>query len=119
MDFHNHQETPPTTNLTVKIQRSARDMIIAKLIIFLSASILCSYWLTQDCSKRYEKGRTLTQETYLADFVEYKGYLLRSKENGDPVSTTLVSLIFMAFLVGSYEVASLIVSFAVGKIMKR
>ncbi len=67
----------------------------------------------------YEKGRELTQEKYLEGFVEYKGNLLSSKENANVPLATFIMFIVVSSLIGSYELAALIVGFMIGKLIRR
>ena len=75
--------------------------------------------LPQDGARKYEKGRELTQEKYLARFDEYKGALLNAKQYDNPALATFAMFLVVSFLIGSYELTALIIGLIIGKLIRR
>ena len=122
MDPTETPQKPPEECLTffIKIPSiSRRNVFFAKMIILLGLTLLGGYFVAQDSSLQYERGRALTQEKYLERFDEYKGELLKAKETDNQLFSTFVMLIALSFLIGSYELTALIIGFLIGKVIRR
>jgi hypothetical protein len=119
MDSQGTPQQHSDESLSFVVKKSTKNVFIAKVIILLSLSFLGGYFFAKDGARKYEKGRELTQEQYLARFDEYKGALLNAKQYDNPALATFVMLIVVSFLIGSYELTALIIGFIIGKLLRR
>lgn len=119
MDSQETSQQHSNEHLSFVVKRSTKNVFIAKVIILVSLSFLAGYFFAKDGAERYEKGRELTQEQYLARFDEYKGTLLNAKQFDNPPLATFVMFILVSFLIGSYELTALIIGFIIGKLIRR
>ncbi len=85
----------------------------------MSLSFFGGYFFAKDGARKYEKGRELTQQEYLARFDEYKGSLLNAKQYDNPTLATFVMLIIVSFMIGYYELMALIIGLIIGKLIRR
>ncbi len=121
MDSTKTPQQSPEESLTfiIKIKGVNRNVFFAKMIILLGLSLLLGYSVAQVNSRKYERGRELTQEKYLKGFGEYKGELLEAKRGDDPLFSTFITLIVLTILIFSYESTALIIGFLIGKVIRR
>lgn len=112
-------QLPPEEKVTFSIRRSSRNTFFAKLLILLSLTVLAGQFFAQNGAREYEKGRNLTEEKYLEGFDEYKGALLEGKQYDDPLIATFVMFIIVSFLIGTYELTTIILGFLIGKVIRR
>jgi hypothetical protein len=119
MNSPNHLHQKADDIVTFSLKRSTASRLIARLIVTMSLAAITSYLLIQSFTKQYEKGQSLTQETYLKDFEKYKQSLLTGRDytNNIPL-TSFISLMTISFLVGSYELLVLGIGLIIGKIIK-
>lgn len=114
------QEPDSKEKLTFTITKSTRNIFLAKLLILLGLIVGGSYLFTQAGVQEYEKGLELTKEQYVEKFDQYKASLLNAKQFHDnPLLATFVVLIMVSFLIGSYELTALIISFIIGKVIRK
>jgi hypothetical protein len=104
--------------VTFIVKNSTRSRFIAKLIITAGLVVITSYFFIQSSAKQYQKGRALTQESYLKDFEQYKQSLLKARDYTNIPLSSLACLIVISFLVGSYELLALVIGLMIGKIIK-
>jgi hypothetical protein len=103
---------------TFTIKSSAKNKILAKLIITAGLIAITTHLSLQSAICQYEEGKNLTQEEYLKDFNDHKRELLKSEFRANPVVTCLSSLIMLSLLIGSYELLSLMLAIILGKMIK-
>ena len=121
MDSKETSQQPLEESLTITIKSSSRNVFFAKVIMFLSLTLIVGHFYTQTAAKNYERGRELTQEKYLEKFDEYKGELLSSSNNSmsNPMTATFLALFVLSLLIGSYELTALAIGFIIGKVIRR
>ncbi|MBP0020887.1 MAG: hypothetical protein J7647_25425 [Cyanobacteria bacterium SBLK] len=104
--------------LTFKIKYSARDIAIAKIIIIATLSILFGQYFVTQARKEYRRGQEITQEEYIEHFTQYKADLLSSRTytNNYPLAI-FIFFIVLGFIFGAYELISLAIGLAIGKIV--
>jgi hypothetical protein len=91
---------------------------MARTILIILLSIVLGIFYAKTATENYQKGSQLTQGKYLENFDRYKSSLIAGNPPQHPAAAIFVSLIVISFLIGSYELASLAISLAIGKILK-
>jgi hypothetical protein len=119
MDSKETPQQPPEESLTFTIKSSRRNVFFAKVIMFLILTLAGGYFYGQEAAREYERGRELTREKYLEKYDEYKGELLSFKDTSNPIVSTFTILLVLSFLIGSYELTALAISFIIGKVIRR
>jgi F0F1-type ATP synthase membrane subunit a len=104
--------------MTINIKSSVKNQFIARTILIILLSTALGIFYAKDATDKYQKGSQLTQEKYLENFDRYKNSLMTDTSPQHPALAIFISLMMMSFLIGSYELASLAISLAIGKILK-
>ena len=119
MESNEIPQRPSKESVTFRINKSSRNVIIAKIFILVGLTLVGSHFFAQNAAQQYKQGRELTQEEYIERFDEYKGRLLNAKQYDNPLVAGFAMLMVLSFLIGSYELTALLIGFLIGKVIKR
>jgi hypothetical protein len=103
----------------IAIDNSARNTVIAKLIVSLGLTAFLSFFFISSSARDYEKGKELTRATYIAQFEEHKTELIsKGQYSNDRPLSVFTSLLVVNLLLGSYELVVLILGLLIGKLIR-
>jgi hypothetical protein len=118
----NSPETTSTSqeeHITIVLKRSTRNVLLTKLITAIALTAFFSSYFISLSAKQYEEGKNLTVETYAEKFEQHKVNLMSANRYASNIPLAVVaSFITICFLVGSYELITLLIGFLIGKLTR-
>lgn len=93
----------------LKLNRRTSNILVGKILLLLSFSLMIGYFMTKDDEEDYQAGKRLTKEAYMANYEAYKAELTGSEPTPRPVGYFIVAMLVFTFF-GLYEFLGIVFS---------
>jgi hypothetical protein len=104
-------------NITIQFSHLRRNRAIAKLIVVIGLGLALSPYYGSTLVKQRERALNLTQDSYMADFANYKARLLEGTRV-PPIAVPFAMILAIAIMAGTYELLVFLVAWLIGKVLK-